>query len=266
MPQKIFSETGLSAGLFIALIWTQGNVAQTLEAREQLLQRGLDQLHREEFDSALAAGAELRRSWPDDPAGYLNAANVYQTMMRDYRVRSFEAQFDTMINRAVQVAEFQARKNPTAEMFFAVGSARGYQALHRFRRGEWMPALRDGVIALNAMNQALARDPEFVDPGLALALYEYWKSLKLDFGLGIFSRKREFAIRLLEKIWREARYVSVDAAYSLQTIHLRKGDYARALEINNWLHERFPRNPICLNQMLKQYSIPASQNTQIKKP
>jgi len=230
----------------VIIVMISSVLAQPNEMREQLIRRCLDQLHDEQYDSALANCAALRRLWPEDPAGYLNAANIYQAMMRDYRVRLFEAQFDSLINRAVQLAERQSRRNSTAENLFALGSARGYQALHRFRRGEWMQAFRGAAIALNAMDRALARDPDFIDPALALALYEYWKSVKLDFGLGIFSRKRELAIGLLEKVWKHGRYVSVEAAYSLQTIHLQEGDAARALEINTWLYERFPRNPVCL--------------------
>jgi hypothetical protein len=121
--------------LLFVMILLRDAAAQPLERREQLIRLSLDQLHSEQFDSGLAACAELRQSWPDDPVGYLNAANVYQTMMRDYRVRLFEAQFDSLIKRAVQLAEQQARKQSTAEMLFALGTAHGYQALHRFRRG-----------------------------------------------------------------------------------------------------------------------------------
>ena len=236
-----------SGWTFIALLAAPGAFAQSHESREQLLQRGLAQLHAESFDSALAVAGELRRRWPEDPAGDVMAANVYQTMMRDYRVRAFEAPFDSSINRGLQLAEHQLRQQTTAENWFALGTSRGYAALHRFRRGDWSVALRDAVIALNAMNRSLQIAPEFIDPALALALYEYWKGVKLDFGLGILARRRALAIRLLEKVWLQGRYVSVDAAYSLQTIHMQKGDYQRALEINDWLHERFPGNVVCIH-------------------
>ncbi len=242
-----FRLKGLAGFFLITAIW-QPAEAQSWETREKLIQLSLAQLHAEQFDSGLATCAELRRRWPEDPAGYLNAANVYQTMMRDYRVRLFEAQFDSLIRRAVQLAESRAHEHSSAENFFALGTAKGYRALHRFRRGEWSPALRDALIALHVMNRALAHDPAFVDPGLALALYEYWKSVKLDFGLGLFTHKREFALGVLQKIWGQGRYVSVDAAYALQTIHLQKGDAVAGLEINEWLYARFPNNPICLYQ------------------
>jgi len=64
--------------------------AQSDPRRVSLIQHSLEQLHLEQFDSALAVCAELRHCWPQDPAGYLLAAGVYQTMMRDYRVSLFE--------------------------------------------------------------------------------------------------------------------------------------------------------------------------------
>lgn len=236
----------LSAMMMIVLLFTNVSFAQCPEQREQLVQKGLSMLHSENFDSALAVATALRRLCPEDPAGDLIAANTWQTMMRDYRVRIFEAPFDSVIGRAVEAAGRRARRQPSAETLFALGSAKGYRALHRFRRGEWMPALRDAIIAIDAMQRALARDPDFVDPALALALYDYWKGLKLDFGTGIFSRKRRLAIERLEEVRARGRYVAVDATYSLQTIYLQKGDYGQALRLNDWLFARYPNNPICL--------------------
>ena len=210
------------------------------------MQRGLHQLHAEQFDSALTTAGSLQKSWPTDPAGFLMAANVYQTMMRNYRVRLFEAEFSANIETAIKLAEQQARKSPSPEAFFALGSAKGYNALHLFRRGNWSRALRDGVISLNAMERSLSLDRDFVDPMMALALYDYWKSVKLDFGLRLFAKRHERAVWLLEKVWQNGRYLSVDAAYALQSIELKEPDLQRALEINDWLFERFPTSPSCL--------------------
>jgi len=123
-----------------------------------------------------------------------------------------------------------------------LGTGRGYRGLHRFRRGEWAAGFRDAVLALNAMERALQRDATLVDPYLALGVYEYWKSAKLNFAGGLFADKRQQAIAALEQVRQQGRYVAVDAAYSLQTIHIHEENYAQALEINNWLLQRFPQN------------------------
>lgn len=216
--------------------------AQAPDRRESLIQRSFAQLQAGQFDSGLAACAELRRFWPDDPAGYLLAANIYQTMMRDYRVRLFEANFDSLIKSAVQLADKQVSKRATPEMLFMLGSSRGYRGLHRFRCGEWGAGFRDALLSLHAMERALRMDPSFVDPGLGVALYEYWKSAKLDFGLGMLAHKRAAAIAALEDIRRRGRYLAIDATYALQTIRVHEKDYAKALEINSWLYEHFPHN------------------------
>jgi hypothetical protein len=51
----------------LAIIRTRGVAAQNSEAREPLLQRGLQQLHREEFDSALATGPSCGSRGPKTP-------------------------------------------------------------------------------------------------------------------------------------------------------------------------------------------------------
>lgn len=102
--------------------------------RPSLVRRVLDELHRERFADALATAEELPRLFPDDPAGALGAANVYQTMMRDYRL-----------------------------------------------------------------------DPDFVDPLLALALHDYWKSRRLGFGIGLHRGLRRPAVARMETVWQRGR-------------------------------------------------------------
>ena len=174
--------------------------AQEVATRTQLLQRTFEQLHHEQFDSALAICTELRATQPEDPAGYVMAATVYQAMMRLYRLRLFEAAMDSLSQLGEQLAQKQLRKNENAEGWFMLGSAKGNLALQRFNRGEWAAGLQDAVLALHAMKQAMRHDKSFMDPGLALGLYEYWKSKKLGMGLGLFAGSRKDALKLKEKV------------------------------------------------------------------
>jgi len=50
----------------------------------------------------------------------------------------------------------------------------------------------------------------------------------------------------METVWRQGRYLRVEAAYTLSTVHQLEGRFERALEANDWLYERFPDNPVCL--------------------
>jgi tetratricopeptide (TPR) repeat protein len=208
------------------------------------VRRSLHELHTESFQASLATCAELRRRWPDDPAGYLGTANVYQTMMRDYRLRDHEPEFLEALAEARRLAEAAVRSRPDAEAFFARATARGYIAIHDARSGRWLPALRHGLRCLGDMERAAQLDPGFLDPHLPMALHDYWKSRKL----GIFFKgRRPGAIARMDTVWRQGRYLSVEAAYSLSMVLQMEGAYERALEVNDWLHERFPDNPVCLN-------------------
>jgi hypothetical protein len=216
------------------------------DEREALVMRSLSALHEERVEAALQASAALRQGWPEDPVGAVLTANVYQTTMRDYRVRNLEAEFEAALNDALQLARRRVEKAPTAEAFFLLGSARGYRVLHRFSRGEWFSALREALGASGEMRRAHARDPAFVDPLLPLALHDFWKSEKLGLGLGLFSGGRKTVVQRLEAVRRNGRYLQVEAAYSLQTVHLREGRYAEALDVNAGLTARFPHNPVGL--------------------
>lgn len=216
--------------------------AQHALQRQRLLQRTFDELHHERYDSAFALCAELRALAPDDPSGDIMAASVYQAMMRVYRVRVFETQFDSLCRRGEQLAQKYARKENTADAWFMLGSAKGNLALHRFNRGEWAGGLQDAIQALNAMKQARQRDRAFVDPDLALALYEYWKSKKLGMGMGLFSGGRKEALRMLDVVQAQARYVARDAELTLQDLYMHEGEFARALAINEKLLPQLPQN------------------------
>jgi tetratricopeptide (TPR) repeat protein len=223
-------------------VFTQSPGAQ----REQLVHRVLQQLHHEAYDSALTACAMIRHQWPDDPTADVLQTSVYQTQMRNFRVRLREAEFDSLSKNAVKLAEKKIKEHPTAEMFYMQGSARGLQALYRFQQGEWSAALRDAAVALHVMNRALQKDESFVDPRLMIGLYKYWKSQKLGFGVDLYAHERQEAFVIIEQVWKQGRYSSVEAALTLQNVLLYSREIQKALEVNDWLHERYPAHPSVL--------------------
>jgi membrane protein YqaA with SNARE-associated domain len=237
----------LPAAAFAALLTYVGTAALAAPPeRDALVVESLSALHEENLDRALEAGAQLRERWPDDPIGDLMTANVYQTTMRDYRIRRFEAEFEDAIERALVAARRAVANDATAEAYFVLASARGYRAIHRFGRGEWLGALREALGANGDLKKAAARNPEWADPLLGLALHDFWKGEKLGLALGLFGGGRRSVVPRLESVWKNGRYLRVEAAYALETVHLRQGRAADALAMNDWLRERFPSNPIGL--------------------
>ena len=214
--------------------------------RDGVLRQALHELHEERFEAALTSAATLRQRWPDDPAGFLAEANVHQTMMRDYRVRAFEKPFLAALDQALAVSERAVRDRPTADSFFARGTARAYRAVHRFTQGDWIPAILDAVRGVGDARRAHSLDATFVDPLLATAVHDYWKGEKLGLARVLFGGGGQTVVSRLERVRAEARFLQIEAVYALQTIHYREGDYARAREANDWLFARFPRNPVGL--------------------
>jgi hypothetical protein len=213
------------------------------EDRDRRLRDALEALHQERFESALTGAQELRRLFPEDAAGPLLAANVHQTMMRDYRLRDREREFEAALAEGERLAGQALARSPSAEAFFARGTARGYRMLHAYRRGATVAALRGALGSVGDMKRALAHDPGQVDPLLGLALFDYWKAVKLPFGL---FGNRSGAVERLLTVWSDGRFLGVDGAYALQTVLYREGDAAAAFEVNEWLYARYPTSPACL--------------------
>jgi hypothetical protein len=111
----------LSPKLFVVFVTTMMVLAadcvmaKSERERERLVDLVLQQLYTEEYDSALTSCLNIQQLWPEDPTATLLQLSIYQTQMRNYRVRIFESEFDMLIKRAAKLAKKQVRKNPTAE-------------------------------------------------------------------------------------------------------------------------------------------------------
>lgn len=233
----------LSFAVVSPLLATAGDIGA---GRDHLVTQALAALHGGRFEEALHISRRLRETFPTDPAGALGAANVYQTMMRDFRVRAFEREFAAMLAEAQALSERRFERRPSPEAAFARGTARVYKAVHRFNRGEWVGAFLDAAAGMRDMHRAAAEDAAFVDPLLALAVHDYWKAERLGLGLGLFSGGRERAVERLQVVEAQGRFLRVEATYALQTILYKEGRLASALARNDMLLARFPDNPVAL--------------------
>ena len=92
--------TALHTVLFATLVLTprlsradepkpRAESVEGITGRDDMVRQVLATLHEGLFEEALRTSARLRDLYAEDPAGALGAANVYQTMMRDFRVRTF---------------------------------------------------------------------------------------------------------------------------------------------------------------------------------
>ncbi len=210
------------------------------ESREALIKTTLDQFHGGEYDSALANCKTLKEADPNDLAGYVLEVGVYQGIMRYYRVRHFEPVFDSLLTETIKLGKKNVRRNSPAEQQFLYGSALGYQALHRFAQGEWSAALKDALQAKSTVENALRFDKKFADPWLMLGIYEHGKSKILSMGIGLFSGKKDAAIKMLERAQKDGLYTSTDAALALLGVYRDTKNYRKGLAICEELNQKYP--------------------------
>lgn len=213
--------------------------------RDSIIQQTILYTHQEKYDSVFKFTDQLIEKFPRDPSGYFLKANAYQTMMRDYRVNIYEAEFDSLINLAVEISKQAIEQNPIAENYFLCGASEGYRCLYRFRTGKWLKAIGAAIKSSKMLHKALEKDPDFVDPLLGLAVYDYGKSKVQLLGLGLFSDKTEQIIEDLKKVNEESRFLSSNALFSLQLIYCEIDSIEKLKEVNKKLIAKFPNHLVC---------------------
>ena len=81
------------------------------DAFHDLIDFGIDLVDTGYYEEAFEAFRKLMLYYPESPVGYYYTASLYQIIMRDYRVKTFEPQFERFINLAVKKGECAVRKN-----------------------------------------------------------------------------------------------------------------------------------------------------------
>lgn len=214
--------------------------------RQSLVRLGLQQINQDRHSDALDTARALGQLDPGDPAAHFIAATSYQTAMNDYRVRAHEAEFQRELELALGKGRARLSHSASPEHWFIVGATEGLRCVYLFRRGHRWKAINAARSSVRYLETASRLDPGFADPLLGLALYDYGASKVRLFGMSLFPGRLTQAVNRLHRAHKEARYVSVNALYSLQMIHYEAGEIDRALEVNDRLYAHFPDNPVCL--------------------
>ncbi|OPZ80217.1 MAG: Tetratricopeptide repeat protein [bacterium ADurb.Bin431] len=214
-----------------------------LSADSRSIKTLIELINRSEHDSVLALSRDLIGEDPASPLGYFMAADAYQTMMRDFRIKAWQTEFDSLIAIASVKATTLLEREPTVENHFIAGVVQGYYCLALFGSGSYLRAIKTAENSISLLRKARQLDPGFADPLFGIAVYEYNKS-KLLFGL--LGGEEKAAVAKLRKVEKEGRYLSTNASYSLQATYLENGQYDSALVINDHLYKYYAASPSCL--------------------
>ncbi|MFQ5866127.1 MAG: tetratricopeptide repeat protein [bacterium] len=230
------------------------NQAQAQEAEPDhtfytLFEESLDKYHNEKYDEAIELAKKIRELYPDEPAGAFGLLVTYQTLMRNYRIRNFEAQYDSLLDLSIKLAKNALKKNKKeGQNYFYLGCAYGSRSIYYARRGKWMDAFKDGCKVMNNFRKSVAYSPQFYDAYYGLGLYKYWlgASAKLLRFLSFSKDQRHEGIEQIKIAAEKGRFLKVDGMYGLLAVYFNEGQYEKALEISNQLYEKYPKNPTLL--------------------
>lgn len=189
---------------------------------------------------------------PTEACLMLDALGVWWQISLDPASRSLDAAFRTKADEAIAAAEAWTRREPErAEAFFYLGAAYGARVQWRVLRGERLGAARDGARIKDALERALALDPDMHDAHYGIGLYRYYAAtapaaLRMLRWLFLLpGGDRAAGLAAIEAARERGTLVRSEADFQLHVIDLwYEARFADARRLIQELQARHPQNPL----------------------
>lgn len=182
----------------------------------------------------------------------LEALALWWELSLEPESRQGDARFSRSVERAIAATDAWTRREPErAEAWFYLGAAFGARVQWRVLRGERLAAARDGKRIKEALERALALDPELHDANFGFGMYRYYAdvgpaALKLlRWMLLLPGGHRADGLRRILEARDQGQVVGGEADYQLHLIYLWYEKRSRdAIAIIRRLQGRYPHNPL----------------------
>jgi tetratricopeptide (TPR) repeat protein len=208
-----------------------------------LYEESIFESHEQNFEQAFDLANQIRNDYPEEPAGLFAFITIYQNIMETYRVRLYEAEYDSIVQIAVKLSEKALKRNrKEGRNYFYVASAYGSRSLSYARQGKWLAAFRDGTRVKSNYEKAIRLSPEFYDAYYGLGLYDYWITEKASV-LKLFGDNQQRGIDNVKLVADKGRFMKNDAMFGLSAIYYNERAYDKCLALCEQLYENFPKNP-----------------------
>jgi len=225
------------------------------------------------YDAILGArfasiDAELRRACsptapvivdaaPPEACDVLEATALWWRIQLDPDSTALDDQFTAAVERAIARCEaWTEREEDAAEAWFYLGGAYAARVQWRVLRNEKLSAARDGKRIKDALERAVALDPELDDAYFGIGLYRYYADVAptaakiLRFLLLLPGGNRQEGLAQMLRTRDEGKLLQGEADYQLHLIYLwYERQTPRALELLRELQRKYPRNPLFLTQI-----------------
>jgi tetratricopeptide (TPR) repeat protein len=164
---------------------------------------------------------------------------------------SRDAAFRTRADAAIAALDAWTRREPArAEAWFYLGGAYGARAQWRVLRSQTLAAAQDGKRIKEALERALALDPELQDAYFGIGLYHYYADVApaaakmLRWLLLLPGGDKTAGMSEMLRARSAGQLLRSEADYQLHLIYLwYEKQTPRALELLRSLRDRHPRNP-----------------------
>ena len=206
------------------------------------------------------AAAELKRACGPAPAeacDVLAATATWWRILIDPGSRALDAQFASEVERAIRSTEAWAKRDPqNAEAHFYAGGAYAARVQWRVLRDEKLAAARDGKRIKQALERAIALDPDLDDAYFGIGLYQYYADVApaaakvLRFLLMLPGGDKDEGLARMRRARTRGKLLQGEADYQLHILYLwyeKRADLAAGLLES--LADRYPGNPIFPSQL-----------------
>jgi len=223
----------------------------------EALARVYDLLLNADFGTAETGLADACPPAPHEACDVMAATITWWRIQLDPEDRSLDATFSQQAERAIASTEAWTSREPaSAEAQFYAGAAYAARVQWRVLRDEKLSAARDGKRIKQALDRAIALDPDLDDAYFGLGLYEYYADVApaaakvLRFLLLLPGGNRAEGLARMRRARAAGKLLQGEADYQLQIIYLwyeKRVDLAVGLLTS--LHDRYPGNPLFTAQL-----------------
>jgi hypothetical protein len=237
---------------------------------DSLRRSGIEALYNLDYDKAERDFKEIVRLYPSHPAGpQLQAARLWiKTLYESRRLQSslyssesfyssgddkvdpkIIAGFRNLTREAKRLAEVRLKQNPKdIEALDWLAAVQGLKAsFEEAVERRHFAALKDGDDAVDHHREVLKLDPNFIDAGLTVGLYEYVVGslplpIKVVAGITGFRGSKKKGLAMLERVAHEGAWSRDDARTLLIVLYTREKRFSDALSHARDLSAKYPRN------------------------
>ena len=194
---------------------------------------------------------------PPEACDVLAATATWWRILIDPNSRALDARFSAEVERAIRSTEDSTEREPkSAEAHFYVGGAYAARVQWRVLRDEKVAAARDGKRIKQALERAIALDPELDDAYFGIGMYQYYADVApaaakvLRFLLLLPGGDKTEGLAQMRRARTRGKLLQGEADYQLHILYLwyeKRADLAA--DLLDSLADRYPGNPLFRAQL-----------------